>query len=81
MSEELKRIPISKGSENFKMTSQLKIRIPKEVNPDLQEERRNPSFNVQKLADRLNGGAERNKMRKEIGKINRPSLIKSIDWY
>ena len=51
------------------MSSQLRIEIPKGVHPDLQEERKTPSFNVEKLADKLNGGPAARRKRKEIGKF------------
>ena len=54
------------------MSSKLRIEIPKGVNPDLQEERTKPSFNVEKLADKLNGGPAARKKRNEIGKYPTP---------
>ena len=57
------------------MPSQLRIEIPKGVNPDLQEERTAPSFNVEKLADKLNGGPAARKKRKEIGKFLHLSFL------
>ena len=51
----------------LKMSSKLSIEIPKGVNPDLEEERRNASFNVDKLADKLGGGPAARRQRKEIG--------------
>ena len=50
------------------MSSTLKVEIPKGVNADLREERSNASFNVQTLADQLNGGPAAHRKRKEIGK-------------
>ena len=51
------------------MSSKLKVEIPKGENPDLLAERRKPSFNVQKLADKLNGGVALRKKKSQIGKL------------
>lgn len=51
------------------MTSKLKIEIPRAVNPDLQEEREKATFNVQKLVQKLHGGLEKWRKKKEIGEF------------
>lgn len=42
------------------------------VNPDLAKERQNATFNVEKLAELLRGGADNLRRKRYIGKTKKP---------
>ena len=60
------------------MSDGFKSEIPSQVNPDLQEERNSPSFNVTELTNLIDGGVDKTNRRKKLGQYTAVYLFQLL---